>query len=78
MTGSEKTSNLEFLSKMSYLLPAYRVTQELQLVIFFVPKATHPQVISVSVGFVLSIEMAKAEENIKQSSTSGLGRVTLI
>ena len=50
-----KPAILNFFFKNELLLPAYRVVQELQFAgILFVPKATSPQVISLSVGFVLS------------------------
>ena len=49
-------------------------TQELQFVlVIFVLKVTHLLVISLSVALFYALEMAKIEENVKRSSTFGLG-----
>ena len=48
-TGSEKTSNFELFSKMSYCYQHVEWLKSCNLQIF--SKATHPQVISLSVGF---------------------------
>ena len=76
MTHSEKTVHLLKKLKNELRVSARRVALELQFALtLFAAKAAHRRVIAISILLLLSARKCSIEENMKQSSTSGLERL---